>query len=141
MNQTGGVSAEQERAAQDTHPQLQVGIYWVVAGQIIGDAVPLAQAEPYGDALQHGGHYEFWSDLQPESTAERQLKTRAYDFWPRGRLVFFPQRGTARLYVDPCLQNDDVDAVREFFGHSNPRIEIAWDEHYRCAECNHHYLD
>lgn len=44
----------------------KVGIFFIVDGESLVDAVPLEAAEPYGDALQHGGHYEFWESLVPE---------------------------------------------------------------------------
>jgi hypothetical protein len=122
-------------------PHILVGIYWVVEGIVIGDAVPLEEAEPYGEALQHGGHYDYWCTLRPKTDAERKLKSGPYDYWPRGRLVFFPKRSTVRLYADPCLDNDDLNEVLDFFGHSGYRIEIEGDDHYRCSGCNPQFME
>lgn len=46
----------------------QLGIFWHIVTAATGptllaDAVPTAEAEPYGDFLTHGGHYEFWTKL------------------------------------------------------------------------------
>lgn len=115
---------------------IKVGIYWYVNGTVIGEAVPLEKAETYGDALQHGGHYEFREKLIPDTSPEKKFKCRAYDYYPRGRMVFFPKRMTARLYVDRCLTPDAIAEVLRFFGHNECRLEIELDEHYQCAGCN-----
>jgi len=79
-------------SGQDMMPDTKVGMFWCVGGTVIGEAVPLSEAEPYGDALQHGGHYDFWLHLKPRTEAERRLKGNAYDFYPRGRVVYFQAR-------------------------------------------------
>lgn len=119
----------------------KVGIYWNVDNVIVGDAVYLHEAEPYGDALQHGGHFEFWEKLKPTTEVERKLKSHAYDYYPRGRMVSFPKHQTVRLYIDRCMDNDILNEVLEFFEHQELKIEIETDLHYRCAECNPHYME
>ena len=122
-------------------PNVKVGIYWSVDDVIIGDAVYLQEAEPYGDALQHGGHYEFWEKLQAGNDSERKFKSHAYDYYPRGRMVCFLKRETVRLYVDRCMDNDVLNAVLDFFEHRDYPIEIENDAHYRCAGCNRHFTE
>lgn len=112
MNAVRTRISEKQNSDQVVPPQIRVGIYWFVMGVVIGDAVLLEEAEPYGEALQHGGHYDYWCRLRPRTKEERTLKSRPYDYWPRGRVVFFPLR-----------------------------IEIEEDEHYRCAGCNPGYLE
>ena len=119
----------------------KVGIFWSVNGVIIGDAVEPEAAETYGEALQHGGHYEYWDNLVPTTGQERKFKSHAYDFYPRGRMVLFPERQTSRLYVDRCMDKDTIQAALHFFGHQVFRGEIEKDEHYQCAGCNRHYME
>jgi len=124
-----------------TGPHIKVGIYWSVNDVIVGNAVYLHEADEYGDAIQYGGHYEFWEKLKPSNDAELKLKAHAYDYYPRGRMVCFPQRNKVRLYVDRCMDNDVINEALDFFEHQEYRIEIENDEHYQCAECNRHYLE
>jgi hypothetical protein len=124
-----------------TQPLQKVGIFWCVAGNIVGDAVAIDNAEPYGEALQHGGHYEFWETLKAGNETERKLKSHAYDYYPRGRMVYFPKRKTVRLYIDCCIDNDNLTDVMRFFEHGELHIEIEKDQHYQCAECNRHYME
>ena len=119
----------------------KVGIFWLVDDVIIGDAVSQEEAEPYGDALQHGGHYEFWEGLVPGTVQERRFKSHAYDYYPRGRMVLFPLQRMVRLYVDGCLGNRAIKDALAYFGSVGYSVEIEQDWHYRCAACNPCFLE
>jgi hypothetical protein len=136
-DETGAI----HRMCDEHTPHIKVGIYWSVDEVIVGAAVTLEMAEPYGDALQHGGHYEFWEKLHACTEAELKLKSHAYDFYPRGRVVCFPLRQTVRLYVDSCMDSDVLNAALDFFEHQEYEIEIETDEHYRCSRCNPNFMD
>lgn len=118
----------------------RVGIYFVVKGHILSDSVELEQAEPYGEALQYGGHNDFHEGLRPQSPIERLFKSMPYDYFPRGRVVHFPNRTMFRVYLDSCLSNVDIQKVIEKFALEQQSVEIEKDEHYQCAKCNRHYL-
>ena len=73
--------------------------------------------------------------------AERLFKAHAYDYYPRGRVVFFPLQGICRVYVDPCLRQDDIRRIMILFQLDDQKVEVATDEHYRCSLCNRSYLE
>jgi len=91
--------------------QAKVGIFFVVDGQLLVDAVPLEQGEPYGNTRGHGSHYDFWESLAPGNDGERRFKARAYDTYPRGRVVYFTQEKRFVLYADRCLNRDKLKWV------------------------------
>jgi len=133
---------KQDKTFADTAtPHTRVGIFWYVDDTVIGDTVELEDAEEYGDAFQQGGHHESWVRLTPVTGAKKKLKSHAYDYYPRGRMVFFPHGRTARLYVDECMNIASIAAVLKFFGHAHYRIEIKTDEHYRCSTCNKRFIE
>ena len=119
----------------------KVGIFWSVGGGFVVDAVDLPAAEPYGDTLQHGGHFDYWQNLIPATVMERKFKSHAYDYYPRGRVVFFPKRQISRVYVDRCMGTDDINAVLNLFDLQRLGLEIEGDLHYRCAKCNSMFID
>lgn len=120
----------------------KVGIFFIVDGESLVDAVPLEAAEAYGDALQHGGHYEFWESLVPKTATEKKLRARAYDAYPRGRVVYFSVEEMFRVYMDKCLTAGTLEVIRERFGlMGSIQVEVKGDEHYRCAGCNPNYMD
>jgi hypothetical protein len=119
---------------------MKVGIYFKIDNEFLRDAVPVADGEPYGVAIQHGGHNEFHELLVPATLPERRFKSHDYDYYPRGRVVFFPATNIFRIYIDPCLGQDDIQRLIELFELAAAQIETATDEHYRCARCNKAYV-
>jgi hypothetical protein len=117
----------------------RVGIFFVVDNQVIVDAVPVEDGEPYDDSIGHGGHYEFWTLLKPRTLIERKFKERAYDAYPRGRVVFFKQKNQFVLYADRCLKYNNLKKISKMFYISDYLLDS--DEHYRCAKCNIYYLE
>ena len=127
-------------------PKPAVGIFFFVGGEILMDAVPVDEGEPYGYAIQHGSHYGFWdSPVAPKTQGERRLKARlkagAYDAFPLGRVVFFLEENRFCIYVDRCLTRREWNVVIEKFGLSGVDREIQNDEHYQCARCNPWFMD
>ncbi|MEI6415893.1 MAG: hypothetical protein WCP34_16780 [Pseudomonadota bacterium] len=117
----------------------QVGIFFVVDNQLLMDAVPVAQGEAYGETLGHGGHYDFWEQLAPSNAIERTIKARAYDAYPRGRVVYFTQKQRFVLYADKCLKRDRITWIAGQFGLVAPVFRR--DHHYQCATCNASFID
>jgi hypothetical protein len=116
-----------------------VGIFFLVHGKVVFDATPLEQAELYGDSLGFSGHYDYWEALMPQSPAEQLFKSRDYDYFPRGRVVYFMKSKRFRLYADPCLKKADLETIAATF--HLPDYQLARDEHYQCAHCNPGYVD
>ncbi len=77
----------------------------------------------------------------PSCPVEFRFKRHAYDYYPRGRIVHFPQRDLYRIYFDPCLTAEDLSVVIKRFGLEARAREVADDPHYRCSRCNPHYLE
>lgn len=117
-----------------------VGIYFVVQGQVILGAVSVEEGDPYGEAIEHGGHNDFHEKLTPSTPNERVFKLRPYDYFPRGRVVYFPAPNTFRLYADRCLGPDTLRKIVELFRLAGQNVVLEADEHYQCARCNRHYL-
>lgn len=125
----------------DKNENPMVGIFYFVEKEFLVDAVTLKEAEPYGRALQHGGHYQLWESCLPRTGAEKIFKQRAYDAYPRGRVVFFPATKTFRIYADRCLTRDKLLLVKTRFRLSGHKVERGHDEHYQCARCNPFHID
>lgn len=120
---------------------MKVGIFFKMDVDILIDSVNVDAGEPYGEAIQFGGHYEFWEKLRPANLCERRFKAHAYDYYPRGRVVYFPRRNIYILYSDRCLTAEDIRTVVQAFALENQSFEVAGDAHYRCARCNPHFLE
>ena len=120
----------------------QVGIFFFIGATILSDSVAVEKGEKYGAAIQYGEHYNFWEAVKPATLAERKFKARAYDAFPRGRVVYFPDGNKYRIYYDTCLRmQPDLNRVIERFNLELMDTEIEKDEHYQCAKCNPNFLD
>ena len=113
-----------------------VGIYFYVNYHILSDHVPVVAGEPYGNAIQWGGHYDFWKALIPENRIEAIFKSEGYDLHPRGRVVFLKKENIYRIYHDGCLRMSDLTEIKRHFGLDKVDTEYERDEHYQCGNCN-----
>ena len=121
----------------------RVGIFFLVDGTWLIDAVPVAEGEPYGVAVQHGGHDDYWAALQPHTAAERRFASHDYDYFPRGRVVHFPATQSYRVYVDNCLTPAQrIELLAEFDVPAESAVFEGNEDgtHYVCATCSTDYL-
>lgn len=117
------------------NPDLKVGIFWIVNGDIIADAIPLSHANEYGKAIEYGGHWEYWERLVPLTRGQYLLKSHEYDRYPRGRVVYFPAQRSVVVYADQCLWTSEYRTkLQEVFG-INQAFRFTSDDHYRCLAC------
>lgn len=56
----------------------KVGIFLRIDCVIVSDTVYLKQGEPYGGAVQHGGHFVFHKFLESANPHENRLKSSNY---------------------------------------------------------------
>jgi hypothetical protein len=121
-----------------------VGLFWVVEDRgrtvLLAHAVPLEQAEPYGDMLTtETGHYDFWSALARrgvrglrESGLPMAPAWSEYEEWPRGRVLY--DRTARRFIIRADRQLHHPAFVRRIvhrfdIGALNPLV--LPDDHYR----------
>lgn len=107
-----------------------IGPFYCINHTVYAHAVPLEQAEKYGDALTTGySHLRLWD----ETLAKRFPKVD-YAYYPRGRVVYKEKEGFI-VYVDTCLK--DVGIIQDISKVFS--IEGGWitehDEHYQCEAC------
>lgn len=119
--------------------QAKIGIFFMVQGHLVVDSATLNQGELYGDAINFSGHFDYWDALHPNSEVERLFKNHAYDYFPRGRVVYFNKTGSFKIYADRCITKSELEKIAAAF--QLPAYQLARDEHYQCAICNPDYLD
>ena len=130
--------------SQEASHRGKVGFFWIVPdrlGQdaIIGEAIDLAKAETYGEALTHPlGHYDYWNLLKARGPAwlrvrnlSGRLLATEYEDWPRGRLVFFPAQNSFTLLADRrILRPSRLMMVWAMFKVAEHRVDLRRDGHY-----------
>jgi hypothetical protein len=122
----------------------QVGIFWGLPSvapefDVVADALPLRDAEPYGDFLTHPrGHYEVWERWRRAGPAGLKaqglpsaIAWKEYDEVPRGRIVYERPSGSFILYADRLLQTPSVlSLILVRFGLTAAKTRVRSDQHY-----------
>lgn len=112
----------------------QVGIFWLVAGELIFDVTPLGKAERYGNHLTHSGsHIDVWKRLRQMGKVPQETE---YEEYPRGRVNYEVATETSSLLADRCILEgkDLVTQIRKMM-HLSKQTTIGTDSHYRCSKC------
>ena len=121
-----------------------VGPFWVVeergSAVVLAHAVPLEQAEPYGDMLTvDTGHFEYWSTLArrgAQALTNAGLPTAPvwseYEEWPRGRVLYDRPARRFVIRADRQLHHPAfVRLIADRFGIGALQPLVLSDDHYR----------
>jgi hypothetical protein len=123
----------------------KVGFFWIVPGRdgkdaLLGEAIDLEKAEPYGDALTHPmGHYEFWEGMKRRGPAflrgrgvSGSILADEYEDWPRGRVTYRPEYGRFDIFANESIfRPSRLDLVYRNFDLSDANARFRQDTHYR----------
>ena len=112
----------------------QVGLFFVVNGNIFFHGCSLTEAENYGDfKIYNRSHFEIWEKCYFENYKVD------YDYFPRGRITYNKNEERYWLYKDCCIEDNLIQNWLMNQGYSS--ILLKEDEHYRCYMCNKFYVD
>ena len=79
----------------------QVGIFWIIDGDIASYGLDSCAGENYGDfKIYPGDHYGTWNDICREF---QEFLLYAYDYFPRGRIAYNVVKDLYLLYIDNSL--------------------------------------
>lgn len=118
--------------------ELKVGIFWLVSGDLIFDAVPVARARENGSVLQHGSHWEYWKKFVPLTHEQVLLKSHEFDCYPRGRVAFLTAQKRIVVYADRCAWTPKAQLqIQEAFGISYA-FRFTAVHHFHCHGCSGH---
>jgi hypothetical protein len=127
-----GKSRRTAKKNLDRAPQL--GIFWLVNGNLIIDSSPLSEAEPYGDHMTHPrSHVNVWERFE---LSGRVLRGSEYEEHPRGRVMFDTTNESFTILADKCILNrkDMIAQIKKAL-HLSKKVKLDTDSHYRCPHC------
>jgi hypothetical protein len=88
---------------------MQVGIFWILRGQLILKAVPLQDGLDDGDFINGPeDHLSYWDTVRRTHPA---LWSAEYDAVPRGRVLYKKAEGRCYVYMDKVLHHEDVKTM------------------------------
>jgi len=120
---------------------IQIGIFFLVGDSIVSDKVEIHNAQRYELFIEYGEHYNFWLDFEPSTKHEQLFKSHAYDYFPRGRVIYDLKNNQVVLFIDRCIGSTSITNVSDEFTLSGNQVKVRYDEHYQCHTCNQSYLD
>lgn len=83
-----------------------VGIFWFFRGEIIADAIPVAEGDQYGKYVNNPlSHHDYWNALRKK---ERRLSAYEYDQVPRGRVVYDNEEDRYLVYGSERFVQDEA---------------------------------
>jgi len=118
-----------------------VGIFFLVNQTIISDKVEIAMTSSNEMFAEHGEHYNYWDTFKPTDKDGVLFKSHAYDYYPRGRVVFDRVRGFYYLYVDKCISAEFAFKISDHFELKQKALKVNFDQHYQCHLCNRFFID
>lgn len=120
---------------------IQVGIFFIVQNSIIVDKLSIYEAPRNELFIEFGEHYNFWLSFRPITKLEVLFKSHAYDFFPRGRVVYDIKSNQTSLFIDRCVRANTLSDITKQFELAGNQIKVRYDEHYQCHSCNRKFMD
>ena len=104
----------------------KIGPFFYIRGKLIADAVPLSEGRRQADKLDNSfGH---------DALYDRHFRTGDYIDFPRGRVVWDLTADRAIVYLDACLDREEIKK-QIALAFSLEEYTVAFDDHYRCPAC------
>lgn len=111
-----------------------VGIFFITPKGIILHICHVEKGEHYGDFI----NFPYSHDAVWQQHYTKQFDGKAFDYFPRGRIIFHKPSSTYCIYHDDCTDRI-VPFLQSYYSESN--VICALDEHYQCRWCNPFYFD
>ncbi|MGO9569298.1 MAG: hypothetical protein ACLP5H_17315 [Desulfomonilaceae bacterium] len=124
----------------------QVGIFFLVEGELIVQSVPFSKGEEDVDFVNDArGHEKSWTLIahEPERKERKPFSNSSYDYHPRGRCLYSKKASRFLLYLDPCMLHTPLMLEEIMCRLQIPaeKTEVLSDDlHYRCSGCNPRYV-
>ena len=103
----------------------QVGVFWIVDDQVVKDSVPFGGVVPREGIVRHGDHAMIKAGMTDDREVVEKLLKASADTYPKGSVVFLPDREIFRLYFDRRLDSEMEDKVVEAFDIEDFHIELV----------------
>lgn len=103
-----------------------IGPFFYIRGKLIYNACPLSEGREQAGKLDNSyGHDQLYDDY---------FKTGEYIYYPRGRVVWDKQKSHSIIYIDPCINRENVlSQIIDAFDIGDYVVE--YDDHYHCKNC------
>ena len=105
---------------------MKIGPFFYIKNHLIYNTCTLSEGREQAGKLDNSyGHDRLF---------DAYFRRGDYIDYPRGRVIWDCKEEQAIIYMDPCINREDVlEKVIAVF--EIEKYVVAMDEHYRCAKC------
>ena len=110
----------------NVNDNVQIGPFFYIRNSFIYNTCLLAEGREQAGKLDNSyGHDQLYDD---------HFKTGEYIDYPRGRVVWDKEKNHSIIYIDPCINREDVlSQIIDAFDIGDYVVE--YDDHYHCKKC------
>ena len=103
-----------------------IGPFFYIRGKLIFNACSLTEGREQAGKLDNSyGHDQLYDD---------HFKTGEFIDYPRGRALWDKEKNHSIIYIDPCINREDVlPQIIAAFAIGDYVVE--YDDHYHCKNC------
>lgn len=113
-----------------------IGLFFVAPEGLLVRTYDKKEGEGKGGLIiPPHGHEQVWREQ-----FEKDYK-KAYDCFPRGRVVYNTTSGQYVIYHDRCIKPAELRAVALQFGLENEAVRKSVDIYYDCERCQNLFDD
>lgn len=103
----------------------QIGVFWIVDDHVVKDSVPFGEIVPKDGMARHGDLAVIRPGLTDDIEVMGKLLNASSDTYPRGSVVFLPEKNVFRFYFDRRLESELENKVVEAFDIEDFDIELV----------------
>ncbi|MGL4345741.1 MAG: hypothetical protein ACRCTE_11130 [Cellulosilyticaceae bacterium] len=109
----------------------KIGLFFVTQEGLLVTTYDKKEGEVKGGLISAPcGHEQVWRERF------EQAYDKAYDFYPRGRVVFNTTSRQYVIYHDRCIKPIDLRPVIQTFGLEGENVRQTIDIYYGCERCD-----
>ena len=105
---------------------IKIGPFFYIKSKIFFNDCPLSEGRKQSDKIDNSyGHDQLYDDY---------FKFGDYIDYPRGRVVWDITNNRSIIYIDPCINREDV-LSRIIAAFDIGDYVVEYDDHYHCKKC------
>ena len=123
--------------------EIAVGPFYYLNGFIDSELDPIETVEPI-DGMYDGNMSHFrLAALKNREPYQKYYRHHAYDYFPRGRLVYDGKKRRLIIYADKCIRQSEKAKIDIIYALVPDGVKFQWraDAHYKCHTCNSGFVD
>ena len=129
--------------ATERRTEIAVGPFYYLDGEVDSALDSIKGIEPIGGMCDGNMSHAKLAALKGREPYRKFYCRHAYDYFPRGRLVYDVAKKTIIIYADKCIRQSEEAKLIVVKALVPDGVKFVWraDAHYKCHKCNPGFID